>query len=384
MQEEKIVQIHARYLLTPQGMKENQTVVVENGIITAIQPSGGAADFSCCYLTPGLVDVHCHGGVGFNARDFELDGIGPFLKRMLEAGVTDFLMTISTGRRELMRHGLELTRQAMRLQKEGKLDGARILGVHLEGPFLSASSAGAMQKSAMLKPGREAYDAMFAGYEDIIRLVTLAPEEEGADELIEYLHAKGVCVQSGHTNATYDQAMHGFALGITSMCHSFNGCRGIHHREPGVVMAAMESPDVYMETICDLVHLHPAIIRLIYRMKGMHRVMLISDSVLTHGLPDGEYHVEGYDIVVRDGVSRIASGALDGGGAWLDGAVRNVVSIGIPLLDAFVMASTTPAHRIGAANIGEIAVGNAAHLTAWNEELQPVKMWAEGEAQWKS
>lgn len=378
------MRIHARQLLTPEGMQPDRMIIIEKGCIEAVLPHDGNADFSCEYLTPGLIDLHCHGGAGFNARDFELDGIAPFLNQMLSAGVTDFLMTISTGRRELMRHGLEVTRQAMQLQREGKLGGARILGAHLEGPFLSARSAGAMQTSAMRKPERAAYDELFEGYEDIIRMVTLAPEEEGADELIAHLHDKGVCVQAGHTYATYDEAMRGFSLGADSLCHSFNGCRGIHHREPGVVTAALEGEHIYMEAICDLVHLHPAILRLIYRMKGPERMCAISDSVLTHGLPDGEYHVEGYDIIVKDGVSRTAAGALDGGGVYLDGAVRNLISIGIPAADAFTMSSTTPAARIGLESIGSIAAGKAAHLTAWDADCKPVRTWTEGDVQWKS
>lgn len=366
------MKVFAHNLLTENGFEQEQTVTVENGHILSITPGQQDADYTVEYLTPGLLDVHNHGGEGFNARDFGLEKITPFLNKMLQSGVTDFLMTISTGRKDLMRHGLEVTRQAMRLQKEGKLDGSRILGVHLEGPFLSSKSAGAMQVSAMAKPGKAAYIDYFSGYEDMIRLVTLAPEEEGADELITYLAEQGVCVQSGHTDATYAQAQHGFDLGVRSMCHSFNGCRGIHHREPGVVVAAMEDERVYMEAICDLVHLHPATIRLIYRMKGASRMELISDSTVTHGLPNGEYFAEGYDIIVKDGVSRTASGALDGGGVYLDGAVRNVSSIGIPLADAFRMASLTPAERLGLSGYGRIVPGAKAHLAGWNTALQAV------------
>lgn len=364
------MRILAHKLLSGVGFEEERIVRVEDGRIASVGPAEGAADFTVDYLTPGLIDVHCHGGEGFNARDFGLDRIAPFLEKMLASGVTDFLMTISTGRRELMRHGLEVTRQAMAMQREGRLGGARILGVHLEGPFLSSKSAGAMQVSAMVHPGRAMFNDYFHGYEDIIRLVTLAPEEEGADDLIMYLSAQGICVQAGHTDATFDQANRAFVLGVRSMCHSFNGCRGIHHREPGVVVAAMEDDRVYMEAICDLVHLHPATIRLIYRMKGAARMELISDSTVTHGLPDGEYRTEGYDIIVRDGVSRTSAGALDGGGVYLDGAVRNVSSIGIPLADAFTMASQTPAQRLGLPDAGIIRPGIPAHLTGWTHDLR--------------
>lgn len=375
------MRIHAQQALLPEGLVKDVTVTVENGVITAVDHDGNA-DQTCAYLTPGLIDVHIHGGAGFSARNFGMTGIETFLEQMRNAGVTGFLMTVSTARRELMREGLETTRLAMQLQKEGKLGGPLILGVHLEGPFLSLKKSGAMQKSAILSSGAEAYDHFFAGYEDIIRLVTLAPEEEGAQELIAHLKAMGVCVQSGHTDATYEEAKRCFDAGVTSMCHTFNGCRGIHHREPGVVTAALEDERIYTEAICDLVHLHPAILRMMHRLKGPQRMMVISDSVHTHGLPDGNYQAEGYDIVVKDGVSRLVDGTLDGGGAYVDEGVRNLVSIGIPMADALTMASMTPADRIGLRH--GIEAGCPAHLTLWDEQLKPVTTLVQGGAQWRS
>ena len=365
------MRIHAKQLFTPDGILTNQIVTINDGVITSIQP-GSDVPVSCAILTPGLIDVHIHGGEGFNARDFDIDTIAPFLDKLLSCGVTDFLMTISTGRREVMRHGLEVTRKAMQMQADGQLSGARILGAHLEGPFLSTQRAGAMQTDMIIPPSPETYDHFFEGYEDIIRLVTLAPEEEGAHALIRHLRKKGVCVQSGHTYATYDQAQAGFAAGSTSLCHSFNACRGIHHREPGVVLAAMTNPDVYAEAICDFEHLHPAVLEMIYKMKGPQRMILISDSVATHGLADGEYFMEGYHIVVKDGISRTIDGALDGGGAYLDQAVRNMQKIGVSAENAVRMATQTPAERLAVTDLGAVSVGMRAHLTAWDEHFTPV------------
>ncbi|MBR5287675.1 MAG: N-acetylglucosamine-6-phosphate deacetylase [Clostridia bacterium] len=365
------MRIHAQQLFTPAGVLRDRIITIDDGTIVSVVP-GTDAPVSCPILTPGLIDVHIHGGEGFNARDFDLRTIAPFLDKLLSCGVTDFLMTISTGRREVMRHGLEVTRRAMDMQREGTLGGARILGAHLEGPFLSTQRAGAMQLDMIIPPSAETYDSFFAGYEDIIRLVTLAPEEEGAHDLIRHLRQKSVCVQSGHTYATYDQAQAGFAAGSTSLCHSFNACRGIHHREPGVVLAALTNPDVYAEAICDFEHLHPAVLEMIYRMKGPDRMILISDSVATHGLADGEYFMEGYHIVVKDGVSRTFDGALDGGGAYLDQAVRNMQKIGISSENAVRMATQTPAERLGLCDLGVLAPGMRAHLTAWNDAFTPI------------
>ena len=364
------MRIHAKQLFTPQGFLRDQAVEIEDGVIASVSPiaPGAQADLYADILTPGLIDLHVHGGQGFNARDFDLDIIEPFLTAMLADGVTDFLMTISTGYRDTMRHGLEVTRRAMQLQSEGKLGGARILGVHLEGPFLSLARPGAMQEDAIIPPSVQAYEELFAGYEDIIRKISLAPEEEGADELIAYLLNRGVIVQAGHTNATYEQAQHAFSQGVVSLCHTFNACRPIHHRDPGVITAALVHPDVYCEAICDLEHLHGGTLQLIYGMKGPQRMILVSDSVATHGMPDGEYFMEGYHIIVKDGVSHTAAGALDGGGVYLGGAVRNIQSLGISALDAVTMATATPAARMGLAELGAIEPGRRAHLTAWTED----------------
>ena len=363
------MRIHAKRLLTPQGFLDNQAVDIEDGVIAAIAPiAAPEADLYADILTPGLIDLHVHGGEGFNARDFGIEGIAPFLDKMLACGVTDFLMTISTGFKDTMRHGLEVTRQAMQLQSEGKLGGARILGAHLEGPFLSLNRPGAMQEEAIIPPSVKAYEDMFAGYEDVIKKISLAPEEEGADELIAHLIAKGVIVQAGHTNATFGEAQHAFGLGIQSLCHTFNACKPIHHRDPGVITAALVNPDVYCEAICDLEHLHGGTLQLIYGMKGPERMILVSDSVATHGMPDGEYFMEGYHIVVKDGISHTIDGALDGGGAYLDGAVRNIQSLGISAEDTLTMAAATPAARMGLADLGTIETGKRAHLTAWNED----------------
>ena len=363
------MRIYAKQMMTPRGILKHHIVEIKDSMIHDIFPDSGlhSYDLQADILTPGLIDLHVHGGQGFNARDFDLDQISPFLDAMLADGVTDFLMTISTGFKDTMCHGLEVTRQAMQLQHEGKLGGARILGAHLEGPFLSAYRPGAMQTDAIIPPDIDAYEGMFDGYEDTIRLISLAPEVPGADLLIQHLCKKGIAVQAGHTNATYEEAMRAFSGGISSLCHTFNACRPIHHRDPGVITAALVNPDVYCEAICDLEHLHGGSLKLIYGMKGPDRMVLVSDSVATHGMPDGEYFMEGYHIVVKDGVSHTAEGTLDGGGVYLGGALRNVIFLGIPVCNAVSMATSTPAARMGFTDIGAIEVGKRANLTAWND-----------------
>ena len=218
-------------------------------------------------------------------------------------------------------------------------------------------------------PSPEAFDERFGKYVNQIRMVTIAPEREGARELTAHLLKKGIKVQSGHTDATYEEAQEGFGWGIDSQCHTFNAARGIHHREPGVVTAALLNKNVYCEVICDFKHLHPAAVELIYRMKGPEKMEIISDSVAVTGLPDGEHVINGRKYLIVDGTQRVKGGnTLSGGACYLDGAVRNLISIGIPSEDVFRMASRTPAERLGLERIGRIKPGCEAQLAAWDEK----------------
>lgn len=256
------MKIFAQKLLVGRTFLANQTVTVEDGQITAIG-GGGPADFSVWALTPGLVDLHCHGGQGFDPELNERP-LPEFLTILLCHGVTDVLLTLGAEPLPTMRRALAVVQTAMQQQAAGKLPGAHILGVHLEGPFLSPERPGAMPPAALLPPTLAAYQTLVQGYESVIRQVTLAPELPGALELGAALAARGIRVQAGHTDADYETAQRAFSAGFTGLCHTFNACRPLRHRDPGVVAAALLDPNVTTECICDLVHLHPAALQLVY------------------------------------------------------------------------------------------------------------------------
>jgi N-acetylglucosamine-6-phosphate deacetylase len=260
----------------------------------------------------------------------------------------------------------------MQLQEAGELGGSRILGLHLEGPFLNRQRPGAMLPEQMHEPGVAKFRQLFGSAIDLIKQVTLAPELPGAAELIAFLLQKGIAVQAGHTNASLAEAETAFALGVDSICHTFNAARPIHHRDPGILTAALLEKSVYCEAICDLEHLDPAIIRLIYQNKGPDKMIVVSDSTTATGLPDGTYDVGGHPLIVKNGIKRRQSGALSGGSCYLDQSVRNLAACGLPLADAFYMASTTPARRLGLARLGSIRSGNQARLAAYSHDLEPV------------
>ena len=367
------MRIFAEKLLTPGGWRESMCVTVEDGWIQSAEP-GTDGDLRCTCLTAGLFDTHQHGGEGFSAKYADMDRLRDYLVRQAELGVTDVLMCLySHTENEGDSYGalMDFTRSAIELQERGGLPGARIRGVHLEGPFLNPDKNGGMLKEAMIRPHPATYEHIFGGYDDLVKIVTLSPELANAKELTEHLLAKGIHVQAGHTDASYEQAQAAFAGGVGSMCHTFNAARGIHHREPGVLTAALLNREVFCEAICDFHHVHPAAVELIYRMKGPDRMVVISDSANVTGLPDGEYEMYGEKCLVVDGTPRAhGGGTLCGGACYLDGCVRNLISIGIPAEDAFHMASRTPAERIALHDTGRIQAGFRAHLAAWDGEWQ--------------
>jgi len=213
----------------------------------------------------------------------------------------------------------------------------------------------------------ETFRQMTEGYEDIVKEMTLAPENPGAAEVIAYLRRRGIRVLAGHTNSTYEEAMAAFANGVGAQCHTFNAARSIHHREPGVVTAALTCPDVYCEMIGDLAHLHPGTMHLIRHCKGRERIMLISDAVMTTHLPDGVYG----RVEVKNGENRVVGlGCLSGGGCYTAKSVGNLVKIGMDFGDAIMAAAVNPARWLDV-DLPPV-VGKTIFLTGWKEDYTPV------------
>lgn len=371
-----MMKIYAKHILLPDGWATDKLVRVEGDTITAITDGAvDTADYIAETLTCGLFDLHNHGGEGFDSTSLSFELLEKFLLKLASCGTTDILLTLLTSDAALIAAELDFLRQAMAKQSEGKLGGARIVGVHMEGPFLNPAKSGAQETSQILAPSVETFERYFGAYTDIIKLVTVAPEREGALELAEYLTKKGIMVQAGHTDCTCERAEEAFSEGFTSVCHTFNASPPIHHRTPGLVTAALTDPNVYCEVICDLVHLHPAIVKLIYHCKGAERMVVISDSTMPTNLPDGRYFYANQWAKVENGVKSTLDGALNGGICYLDGALQNLISLGIPSEDAVRMCTAAPAARMGLTTLGSIMVGAPAHLVAWDDAWNPVRTW---------
>lgn len=352
-------------VLTPG--EEAGWVAVEAGRIAAV---GGPADrppaatetveLADRLVVPGFVDLHVHGGGGaqFMSGDpVQCRKAGRF---HVGHGTTALLATTLTAPHD------DLLAAVQGIAAAG--DPA-IAGIHLEGPWLSPERPGAQDAAALRDPDPgELAELMAAGP---VRLVSVAPERPGALALIERIAAAGATAALAHTDATYDEAIAGLDAGARHAVHVFNAMRPLHHREPGVIGAVLERDAVTCEVIADGHHVHPAVVRLLARLKGPGATVLVTDAIEAAGLPDGEYRLGTAPVQVRDGRALTPSGHLAGSTLTLDAAVRNVCAWGIPLPDALRMASTTPATVLGLRK-GRIAPGYDADLAVLDADLQPV------------
>lgn len=377
----KLAICHGR-VVTPVGILAPATVVIEGARITEIipgeaRPAGARLiDAAGCVVAPGFIDVHVHGGAGYDTMDATPAALRGMAEFFASHGVTGFLPTTVAAEHAALLKAVENV-----AAQQGKLpDGARVLGVHLEGPYLSHAHPGA-QPPQHIRPADPAeYSQLFAW--DNVRLVSLAPEIPANRALIEYAMAHGAAVAVGHSGATYDEVMEAVALGVSQACHTFNGMTGLHHREPGTVGAVLTSDEIYAQVIVDLVHVHPAVVRLLLRAKGIERVILITDAMRAAGLADGEYELAGQMVHVQRGVACLARGnSLAGSVLTMDQAVRNMLAVSkLPLEDVLLMASGVPARALKLDHeLGAIQAGYYADLVLLDQDMRARQTIVQGE-----
>jgi len=343
--------------------------------ITAVGRLPGEADLDAkgAYVIPGLVDIHTHGAVGEDFSDGKPQGLQPLADYYAAHGVTSFLATTMTLKEETLTPAMHAIRD---FRRSG---GAKCAGVHLEGPFLSFAKRGAQAAENLHLPDTALFDRLNEASGNQVRLVTVACEEEGAMDFIGYVSQKAA-VSLGHTTCSYDQAMEAFARGASHATHLFNGMEGLHHRKPGIIAAAMDA-GASVELICDGLHIHPAVIRLVYRLYG-DKLNLISDSLRCAGMPDGDYMLGGQPITVKNGKATLSgTDTLAGSSISMIDALRNVVRFGLPLADAVYAASTAPAQAVGLKDVGAIQAGRRADLLLLDRHLKIQAVFVDGELQ---
>ncbi|MDM5235756.1 N-acetylglucosamine-6-phosphate deacetylase [Bacillus cereus] len=348
--------------------------VVENGFIRyaeTIQEIGLMAqyvpqenetvfDATGKIVIPGMIDVHIHGGYDIDAMDANSDGLVTLGKEMLQEGVTTYFPTTMT-------QAPEAIEAALSAAKEAKEKGAHFEYIHLEGPYVSKKRAGAQPLEHIVPANIEQFKQWQEASGNLIKLVTYAPEEEGALEFEQYLAETGVVGTMGHTDAIDAQLKN---RKITHATHLYNQMRGLHHREPGVVGHVLLNPDVMVEVITDGIHIHPDMVKLAYKLKGPKKVSVITDAMRAKGLEDGLYELGGQPVHVKDGSARLEDGTLAGSILKMDQAFRNVIEFtGCSIEDAVLMTSVNQAEEFGLNNKGALAVGKDADFVVMTDKL---------------
>ena len=319
-------------------------------------------------LAPGFIDVHTHGAMG---RDV-MEGTGEALEvisRFLAAhGTTSFLATTVTASPIATLQAVE----ALGSQVDRPLPGARMLGLHLEGPFINPEKRGAHTAKYIRRPSTLIFDQLLACSSHQIKLITVAPEVEGSLELIRFARAKGVVVSLGHSNATLEETMAAIALGAGNATHTFNAMRPFSHRDPGILGAVLTAPEIWAELIADGVHVSPAAINLCIQCKSARRILLISDAVSATGMPEGQYRLSDIEITLSGGICRTREGQLAGSTLTQDQALRNMVRWShLPLEAVLGMLTRNPAQSLGIAESkGTLAEGRDADMVLLDRNLR--------------
>ena len=344
-------------------------------------PQGGERlDYPGCILAPGYIDIHIHGGAGHDVMYADSSALAVIEASMARRGVTSYLpTTVSAPEKDILRAlkslGAHIDTSDKRMQR------ARPLGIHLEGPFISHVKRGVHPADNLLPPTPERLDRFWEASEGTLWMMTLAPELDGAMDTIKHAQQLGVISSLGHSNATFDEARQGIDVGARHATHSFNAMRALDHREPGILGAILEDDQLTADIIVDGVHIAPTVVDLFVRLKGIERTVLITDAISATGMPDGTYRLGSLEVTVH--ADRCESdGRLAGSVLTLDRAVRNVMSFtSSDLQQAVRMATFNPAQLLGiSGQRGILAPGAVADVVVLTPQGQVVQTIVAGQS----
>ena len=375
------VYLYAKSIVLADTERENAYLEIKDdgtfGSILEEKPEGTIIDYSAYHLAPGLVDTHIHGYASHDVMDNDFEGIKVISEGLLSCGVTSWLPTTLTDSVENLDAVCETIGQ-----HAGQETGAKIQGIFLEGPFFTEKYKGAQNPKYMSDPSIEKLDKWHRLSQGLVNKIAIAPERQGVKEFIEFANSKDIRTALAHSDATYQQAKEAVDAGANIFVHVYNGMSGLHHREPGMVGAALNLKNVYAEMICDGHHVHPAAAEVVIKARGPEETVLITDCMRAGGMGEGLSRLGEFEVVVKDGTARLKdSGSLAGSILELIEAVQNVLAWGlVSLPDALRMASLAPAKSVGIDHVcGLIAEGRPADLIVVDDAGQLIATYLDGQ-----
>jgi N-acetylglucosamine-6-phosphate deacetylase len=355
----------------PLLLVEDRKIVEVASRDTREAPAGiSVSDLGAGWIVPGYIDLHIHGSAGHDVMDSDPDALPGIELLLARHGVTSYYPTTVTAPMDTTLHALERLADAIESRRRGDNSAAGRacpLGIHLEGPFLSHARRGVHPPENLLTPTLGAFERMWQAARGTVRMMTIAPELDGAQEVIAEAARRGVCVSLGHSDADLATAARGIAAGARHATHTFNAMRPLDHRSPGILGAVLSDDHVSADMIVDGVHLDPAIVRLVASAKGADRTVLITDATSATGMPEGRYRLGSFEVEVRDG-KVTHDGRLAGSVLTMDRAVRNLAQFtGWDLAQAVAAATRNPARVGHLINKGELVAGADADFVVLNE-----------------
>lgn len=360
-------------------------ISISGHFIDSILPYDTEADedFGDLRIVPGFIDVHCHGAYGFDTNYAEPEGLRKWAKNIVQEGVTGFLATTITEQKSVL---LKAVRNVADVVNGAPYEGARILGIHFEGPYLDMKYKGAQPPEAIVPPSIEEFQDYQNAADGLIRIITLAPEHDEGFALTKYCTANGVAVSMGHSNATYEQALRAVANGARSITHTYNAMSPFSHRENGLAGAALRLHDLYSEVICDCNHSTPQALNIFFRSKGSTRAVMVSDGLMCKGYPVGtRFMFGGHEIeIYPDGSAHLVKEKnLAGSTMKINEGLRNLVEkAGVPFSDALNSCTLNPASLLRMDDhLGRIAAGCDASVVVLNDDYSVKSVFVQGTRQ---
>lgn len=360
------------WIVTEKGL-EKTSLTYDEKFVTIGKNEEGLQELPEEYVVvPGFIDEHIHGAAGSDAMDGTMEDLGKIANALASEGTTAFLATTMTQSPENITKALKAVKAYRELSPES---GAEILGVHLEGPFISKDFVGAQPIEYVAKPSVEVFKKYQDASGDCVRIVTLAPEVEGSTELIKYLVSQNIVASIGHTNATYVDVKKAVEAGATNLTHTYNAMKPLHHREVGTVGSGLLFDELNCECICDGIHVSGPAIQLLHKNKPADKMTLITDAMRAKHMPDGVSELGGQVVIVKNGEARLENGTLAGSVLKMNNAVKNVMKfLNLPLEEVVKLASQNPAKNLGVFDqVGSIKEGKRADFVILDKDLNVVQ-----------